>query len=38
MERMPHIATHIRKVARERLGHDLVTKTGNLTEAEIEEE
>jgi cAMP-binding proteins - catabolite gene activator and regulatory subunit of cAMP-dependent protein kinases len=38
MERMPHVATHIRKVARERLGHDLVTKTGDLTEAEIEEE
>jgi voltage-gated potassium channel len=38
MERMPHVAAHIRKVARERLGRDLVSKTGDLTEEEIEEE
>jgi voltage-gated potassium channel len=38
MERSPHIAEHIHKVARERLGHELVSKTGDLVTEEIEEE
>lgn len=38
MERSPHIAAHIRKVARERLENDLVSRTGDLLNEEIDEE
>jgi voltage-gated potassium channel len=36
MERSPQIAAHIRKVARERLGQELVSETGDLAAEEIE--
>ena len=38
MERSPQIAAHIRKVARERLGDEMVTKDGDLITEELEEE
>jgi voltage-gated potassium channel len=38
MERSPRIAAHIRKVARERLGHDVVSKSGDLITEEIEKD
>jgi voltage-gated potassium channel len=38
MERSPQIAAHVRKVAGERLGRDLVSKTGDLLPEEIEED
>jgi voltage-gated potassium channel len=38
MARSPAIAAHIRKVARERLSHELVSKAGDLTTEEIDED
>jgi voltage-gated potassium channel len=38
MERSPQIAAHIRKVASERLGDEMVTQDGDLITEELEEE
>jgi voltage-gated potassium channel len=38
MQRSPRIAAHIRKVTRERLGRELVSKTGDLLPEELEED
>jgi voltage-gated potassium channel len=38
MERSPRIAAHIRKVARERISHELVNATGDLVTEEIDED